>query len=597
MNYAEVVRIKYPDYVLTRVGTGNTYEELEWSAYNPVPNPIPKATLDADIASFAAQGVAGAPSVIDPSQIDELAALSALDDSNPGFIRKLGHMQYTLDATTYLSSITSGDVTTALGYSPYDSANPSNYTTKTYVDSLHTGNTVWVSPVHAFNFVGTASAPPTTANANENYIISAGGNVGAWAGFQVGDRVSYVGGTWVWREDAHIGCRLGICFDRTTTGVGDALGKDDYIGEIIGGDAINGWVWQWTAPEPSMAVFNNLTSSVKFGEAYTYVGDTNMWVPFASNTGVVDGSGLTYSTGSTLNVNTGKGIAIESDRVVAAVHPTGGIMTTDDGLTPSSSTTSTLALSTVGTPGTYQAVTVDAYGRVTAGTNPTTLSGFGILDAQPLDGDLTAIAELSGTSGVLRKTGTNTWTLDTTLGTGTFSPIITNPTSGQTLVYDGTNWINVGEQPSSPSGGGAAKRIWSSNIGSSTGTSVITPGTAAPLVTAGTQLWSNTITPLSTDSTYVVQSNIMVSGSNNGTFITLAVFRNNVFIGGTLQVVQSSSNSATLSFSITDKPTTTSPVTYQCRVGINSNTWYVNRRNSEITYGGQINTGWVMWEY
>ena len=174
--------------------------------------------------------------------------------------------------------------------------------------------------------------------------------------------------------------------------------------------------------------------------------------------------------------------------------------------------------------------------------------------------------------------------------------MITNPQVGQTLVYNGTNWVNVGDQAGSQ-GGGAAKRIWSGNVGASTGTSRITPGTARPLITDGTQLWANSITPLSVDSTYVVQSNIMVAGSNNGTFITLAVFRDNVFIGGTLQVVQSSSNSATLSFSITDKPNTTSPVTYQVRVGINSNTWYVNRRNSEITYGGNINTGWVMGEY
>jgi phage-related tail fiber protein len=38
-------------------------------------------------------------------------------------------------------------------------------------------------------------------------------------------------------------------------------------------------------------------------------------------------------------------------------------------------------LATVGTAGTYRSVTTDAYGRVTAGTNPTTLSGYGITDA------------------------------------------------------------------------------------------------------------------------------------------------------------------------------------------------------------------------
>jgi phage-related tail fiber protein len=58
-------------------------------------------------------------------------------------------------------------------------------------------------------------------------------------------------------------------------------------------------------------------------------------------------------------------------------------------------------------------LTVDTYGRVTAGTNPTTLAGYGITDAQALDADLTAIAALAGTSGILTKTAANTWTLDT----------------------------------------------------------------------------------------------------------------------------------------------------------------------------------------
>jgi len=49
-------------------------------------------------------------------------------------------------------------------------------------------------------------------------------------------------------------------------------------------------------------------------------------------------------------------------------------------------------LATVGTAGTYRSVTTDAYGRVTAGTNPTTLAGYGITDAQGLDATLTALA-------------------------------------------------------------------------------------------------------------------------------------------------------------------------------------------------------------
>lgn len=65
------------------------------------------------------------------------------------------------------------------------------------------------------------------------------------------------------------------------------------------------------------------------------------------------------------------------------------------------------------TAGTYKSVTVDSVGIVTAGSNPTTLAGYGISDAQPLDADLTAIAVISANAGLLRKTASNTWSLDT----------------------------------------------------------------------------------------------------------------------------------------------------------------------------------------
>lgn len=72
----------------------------------------------------------------------------------------------------------------------------------------------------------------------------------------------------------------------------------------------------------------------------------------------------------------------------------------------------TVALSNVGTAGTYQSVTVNAQGQVTSGTNPTTLAGFGITDGQPLDGDLTALSSLS-TTGMITRTAANTMTTRT----------------------------------------------------------------------------------------------------------------------------------------------------------------------------------------
>lgn len=66
--------------------------------------------------------------------------------------------------------------------------------------------------------------------------------------------------------------------------------------------------------------------------------------------------------------------------------------------------TRTISMPNTGTAGTYKSVTTDAQGRVTAGTNPTTLAGYGITDAQPLDAELTAVAGLA-TNGLVTKTG------------------------------------------------------------------------------------------------------------------------------------------------------------------------------------------------
>lgn len=52
-------------------------------------------------------------------------------------------------------------------------------------------------------------------------------------------------------------------------------------------------------------------------------------------------------------------------------------------------------LATHGTAGTYNGLTVDAYGRVSSFAQPTTLAGYSITDAQPLDATLTALAGLT----------------------------------------------------------------------------------------------------------------------------------------------------------------------------------------------------------
>lgn len=82
-------------------------------------------------------------------------------------------------------------------------------------------------------------------------------------------------------------------------------------------------------------------------------------------------------------------------------------------------------LATVGTAGTYNGLTIDAYGRATAFTSPTTLAGYSISDAQPLDATLTALAGVTTAADeLIYATGSDTF------ATTSFSSF------GRTLVDD-----------------------------------------------------------------------------------------------------------------------------------------------------------------
>ena len=83
-----------------------------------------------------------------------------------------------------------------------------------------------------------------------------------------------------------------------------------------------------------------------------------------------------------LAINTYDGrLYTRKDNGTASIIDLGYVSVTGDA-TGSGSGSISLTLANTGvTAGTYKSVTVDSKGRVTAGTNPTTLSGYGITDA------------------------------------------------------------------------------------------------------------------------------------------------------------------------------------------------------------------------
>jgi len=101
------------------------------------------------------------------------------------------------------------------------------------------------------------------------------------------------------------------------------------------------------------------------------------WAQFSGAGQVVAGTGMS-KTGNTLNVNTAS-----SARIVVGADE--------------------IDLATTGvTASTYKSVTVDTYGRITSGTNPTTISGFGITDAYTkTEVDSSLSGKLSTTGGTM----------------------------------------------------------------------------------------------------------------------------------------------------------------------------------------------------
>ena len=75
----------------------------------------------------------------------------------------------------------------------------------------------------------------------------------------------------------------------------------------------------------------------------------------------------------------------------------------------------TIVLNDVGLPGTFRSVTTNAQGQVVTGTNPTTLAGYGITDAQPLNANLTAISNLA-TNGLIAKTASGATSVRSIVG-------------------------------------------------------------------------------------------------------------------------------------------------------------------------------------
>ena len=158
-------------------------------------------------------------------------------------------------------------------------------------------------------------------------------------------------------------------------------------------------------------------------------------------------SDLTAARTLSLDVNdANRTITLSGNLTVSSTATVSGTNTGDQTITLTGDVTgsgtgsfaTTLANSGV-TAGTYKSVTVNAKGLVTSGTNPTTLAGYGIVDAQALDATLTALAGVSTSANtVIYATGTDTFTTTSFTAFGRSLVDDADATAGRTTLGLGT---------------------------------------------------------------------------------------------------------------------------------------------------------------
>jgi hypothetical protein len=124
-----------PSGYITGITSGNVTTALGFTPYDAT-NPSGYITSSALSGYLTSATAATTYQPLD----GDLTAIAALAGTS-GIVRKTAADTYTLDTNTYLTGITSGQVTTALGFTPYDAANPSGYITSSALSPYLTSAT------------------------------------------------------------------------------------------------------------------------------------------------------------------------------------------------------------------------------------------------------------------------------------------------------------------------------------------------------------------------------------------------------------------------------------------------------------------------
>lgn len=387
-----VKAIAGPGYVVSLNGSYANPSWITSLAGSKISGPITGLVVGTDIQAYDA----------------DLAAIGGLTGTS-GLLKKTAANTWTLDTATYLTAnqtITfSGDLNGSGSTSVSLTLANSGVTAGTYNNSATA-----VTPI-TFDAKGRATGtgaavtitPAWTSITGKPTTLSGYGITDAYTKTEVDTLVQGLDpkASVVAASTANIASLSGtMTIDGIALIAGDrVLLKDQTAPAQNGVYVVSAGAW---ARATDMSIWSELPSAYLFVEK----GTVNADIGFLCT---VDQGGTLESTAITFVQFSGAGQILAG----AGLTKTGNQI---DIVTASASrivvNADSIDLATIGTAGTYRSVTVDAYGRVSAGTNPTTLSGYGITDAQGLDATLTALAGLTTAANqLIYSTGVDTFAM------------------------------------------------------------------------------------------------------------------------------------------------------------------------------------------
>jgi hypothetical protein len=350
-----------------------------------------------------------------------------------------------------------------------------------------------------------------------------------------------------------------------------AAGQVVYASEVVAGNLT---ATKPTHPNIEQVVGNVIVSNAVSGEIFIALGSLN-GIDVGTNS-------ASWTIGAAANTSF-KFVGLSTAQRTFTMPDVSGTVITSGNLptinvtgdaTGSGTTALALTLANTGVAaGSYNNVTVDTKGRVTAASTVAYLTGNQNI---AVTGDVSG----NGTTAMTLTLATTGVTAGT-YGSATQVPVVVVDTKGRV-----TSASVVTVTPAYASVTGKPQTVASACVPRTT-TALIPFDNTTPLSSEGTLMTSTTVTPVSANSMFVGSLSLSVTTSTANRTVVVTVFRGTTLIATGFATIATGGYMHNISISFTDFPNNgVNPVTYTTRVGASSSTTTYVNQGASATMGG-----------